>query len=123
MSDHDNSAIVAAFCDAWTRHDVDAIVDSFTDDAVYHNIPMDPLEGKAAIEAGIRGFLGTMTITFDTHLQVADGDVVMNERTDTVTAGDKVTVMPVMGVFVLRDGKIAEWRDYFDLATFTGGGS
>jgi limonene-1,2-epoxide hydrolase len=25
----------------------------------------------------------------------------------------------VAGVFKLRDGKIAEWRDYFDMAMFT----
>lgn len=123
MSDHDNSRIVTEFCEAWTRHDIDAIVDAFTDDAVYHNIPMDPLEGKDTIEAAIRGFLGTMTIEFETIHQIADGDVVMNERVDTIQQGDKTTVMPVMGVFVLRDGKIAEWRDYFDLATFTGGTS
>jgi len=28
--------------------------------------------------------------------------------------------LPVMGVFVLRDGRIAEWRDYFDLQTIMG---
>jgi limonene-1,2-epoxide hydrolase len=27
--------------------------------------------------------------------------------------------LPVAGVFEVRDGKIAAWRDYFDLATFT----
>jgi limonene-1,2-epoxide hydrolase len=27
--------------------------------------------------------------------------------------------LPVMGVFEVRDGRIAAWRDYFDLATVT----
>ena len=27
--------------------------------------------------------------------------------------------LPVMGVFEVRDGRIAVWRDYFDLATVT----
>jgi len=26
--------------------------------------------------------------------------------------------IPVAGLFVLRDGRIALWRDYFDLATY-----
>jgi len=122
MSDHDNGGIVTAFCDAWTNHDVEAIVESFTDDAVYHNIPMDPIEGKVAIEAVIRGFLGGSRISFETTHQVAEGDIVMNERLDTITTDDRAVAVPVMGVFVMRDGKIAEWRDYFDLATFTGSG-
>ncbi len=31
--------------------------------------------------------------------------------------GDKNLALPVMGVFEIQDGKIAAWRDYFDLAT------
>ena len=30
----------------------------------------------------------------------------------------KTIALPVAGVFELRDGKIAAWRDYFDLQTF-----
>ena len=26
--------------------------------------------------------------------------------------------LPCLGVFEMRDGRIAEWRDYFDLGTF-----
>ena len=27
--------------------------------------------------------------------------------------------LPCFGIFEIADGKIAEWRDYFDMATFT----
>lgn len=119
-----NAKIVTDFCDAWGNGDVDAIIGAFTDDAVYHNIPMDPIEGKEAIAGFIGGFLGGNTITFDTHHQVAAGNVVLNERTDHLTLGDAPTVsLPVMGTFVLRDGKIAQWRDYFDMAMFQGASS
>ena len=118
---HDNGAIVTEFCDAWTRGDVDAIIGAFTDDAVYHNIPMQPIAGREQIEAFIRPFLSTGSISFETLRQVTNGDIVMNERVDTVVQGDRTIVLPVMGVFELRDGKIAAWRDYFDLQTFTGG--
>ena len=125
MGDHDdtydNGAIITEFCDAWTRGDVDAIVAAFTDDAVYHNIPMQPITGREQIEGFIRPFLSTGSITFETLHQVTNGDLVMNERVDTVVQGDRTIALPVMGVFELRDGKIAAWRDYFDLQTFTGG--
>ena len=47
--------------------------------------------------------------------QVAAGDIVMNERVDRFKAGEKSVEIPVVGVFRVVDGKIAEWRDYFDL--------
>lgn len=117
---HDNGAIITAFCDAWSRGDVDAIVGAFTDDAVYHNIPMQPIEGREQIDGFIRPFLSAGSINFDTVRQVVDGDLVMNERVDTIVQGERTIALPVMGVFELRDGKIAAWRDYFDLQTFTG---
>ena len=121
MSDHDNDQIVQDFCDAWTRGDVEAIADAFADDAVYHNIPMEPVVGKDAIAATIGRFLGNGSIEFETHIQVADGEIVMNERTDTVKMGDgDPRVVRVMGVFELAHGKIVAWRDYFDLREFTG---
>ena len=32
--------------------------------------------------------------------------------------GDKRIALPVMGTFELDNGKIARWRDYFDLRDF-----
>ncbi len=115
----DNDAIVTDFGAAWGRGDVDAIMAHFTDDAVYHNMPMEPQVGVADIRAFITGFLGTSTIEFITHRQTVNGDVVMNERTDVFHMGDKTISLPVMGVFELRDGKIAAWRDYFDMGAFS----
>jgi limonene-1,2-epoxide hydrolase len=116
----DNDAIIRDFCDAWGRGDIEAITAAFADDAVYHNIPMAPIEGAEAIGAVIAGFLGSADMEFITHHQVTSGDVVMNERTDTFTTNGETKSIRVMGVFELRDGKIAAWRDYFDMAEFTG---
>jgi limonene-1,2-epoxide hydrolase len=38
---------VTEFCNAWARLDVNAIVDFFTEDAVYHNIPMPAAKGNS----------------------------------------------------------------------------
>jgi limonene-1,2-epoxide hydrolase len=115
------SDVVTDFCKLWADPNPDQILSQFTDDAVYHNIPMPPAEGKEAIE----GFLALMLdgldgIDFQIHRQLSQGDVVMNERTDVMrrTDGGRLE-LPVMGVFEVRDGKIAVWRDYFDLATVT----
>jgi limonene-1,2-epoxide hydrolase len=43
---------------------------------------------------------------------------VMNERTDRFQMGDRWIEIPVAGVWELRDGQIALWRDYFDMGQF-----
>jgi limonene-1,2-epoxide hydrolase len=48
----------------------------------------------------------------------ATGDVVLTERVDVFTTAEKSIELPVMGAFEVRDGKIAAWRDYFDLNQF-----
>ena len=49
---------------------------------------------------------------------VADGDVVMTERVDHFLVGNNRVRVPCMGTFESRDGKIAAWRDYWDLKQF-----
>ena len=60
-------------------------------------------------------------IRFEIVHQVIDGDLVLNERIDHIALNDNTIPLKVAGVFELRDGKIHNWRDYFDLAAFTGG--
>ena len=53
---------------------------------------------------------------------IAGFDVI--ERIDTLEVNGKQVKLPVMGVFELTsDGKIACWRDYFDMGAFTGAGA
>ena len=114
--------VVRRFCALWADGDLDAIVGSFTDDAVYHNMPIDPVVGPEAIRAFIEGFLGGVDkVTFEVRNIAAAGDVVMTERVDVFEAPGKRIELPVMGAFELRDGRIAAWRDYFDLQTFMNG--
>ncbi|OBK22850.1 limonene-1,2-epoxide hydrolase [Mycobacterium asiaticum] len=117
----DPDAVVKDFCRLWLTGDTDAIVESFTEDAVYHNIPMSPLTGRAEIRNFLEGFLaGFDGVDFRVHRQVSQGNTVMNERTDVLRKKDGGEVpLPVMGVFEVRDGKIAAWRDYFDMGTIT----
>ena len=116
----DAESIVREFCAAWSKLDADALIGYFTDDAVYHNMPMEPLRGRDAIHAFLAGFLAGVTFAeFEFLNLVASGDVVMTERVDHFELGGKRAGFPVMGIFELRDGKIAAWRDYFDMAQVT----
>jgi limonene-1,2-epoxide hydrolase len=97
--------LVTEFCKKWASPDLDELAGFFAEDAVYHNIPMEPVQGRDAINEFIAGFLAEFDgIDFHVHRQVSDGDLVMNERTDVMRR---------------KDGRIAAWRDYFDLATVT----
>jgi limonene-1,2-epoxide hydrolase len=112
--------VVSDFCQAFARRNLDEIMNFFSEDAVYHNIPMDPARGKAAIKAVINTFLpGSQSIEFKILHTASMGNVVMNERVDMFVMGGKHVQLPVAGVFEIRGGKIAAWRDYFDMAMFT----
>ncbi len=109
--------LIRRFCAAWgDGTDVDTLVGYFTDDAVYHNIPVDPVTGRDAIKATIAMFTtGVEKIEFRVRNIVADGDTVLTERVDVFELAHTTIELPVMGTFEVRDGKIAAWRDYFDL--------
>ncbi len=113
--------LVQRFCDAWSAQpfDVAALGSFFSDDAVYHNIPMDPMVGRANIEAGIAGFTaGVDAMEFRMVNIVGAGNLVMTERIDAFTYPNAKAALPVMGVFEVADGKIVAWRDYFDVQQF-----
>ncbi len=113
--------LVERFCDAWSAQpfDVAALGAFFADDAVYHNIPMDPIVGRANIEAFIVGFTGGVdAMEFRMVNIVGAGNLVMTERIDAFTYPHLKVALPVMGVFDVADGKIAAWRDYFDMQQF-----
>lgn len=117
----DNDQIVRDFLQAWNRRGVDAIMDFFSEDASYRNMPMGPAhEGRIAIRGFIEGFIGAAThIDFQLRHQLADDRRVMNERLDVLHIGGAEIALPVMGIFLLQGGKICVWRDYFDMAAFT----
>ena len=111
--------IVHRFCAAWSGNNPDELADYFTDDAVYHNIPMDRVTGPDAIKSFIAGFTGGVEkIEFRVRNIVADGPVVLTERVDVFVLPHGSIELPVMGTFEIRDGKIAAWRDYFDMKQF-----
>lgn len=112
--------VVRDFIAAWSSLDVDRLVNAFTEDGVYHNMPIQPVSGREALRPFIAAFLkGWESTEWEVLNLAAAGDMVIVERMDrTVVRGRRVD-LPCCGVFHVRDGKIALWRDYFDMATYT----
>ena len=104
-----------------TSNDVDAAIELVTDVVEYDNVPMGKNIGPEAMKAFLAGMgSGVEEIEFVIHHQVAQGNVVMNARSDRFRIGGQWLDLPVAGVFEVDDeGRIKLWRDYFDVATFT----
>ena len=118
----DAEKIVTEFCNAWPRKNVEELLAFFTDDAVYHNIPMDPARGKPAIRTVISTLVlqSVKSLHFKVLKTASAGNVVFNERVDVFDLDNGKTIsLPVAGVFELTGSKISAWRDYFDPAMYT----
>ena len=112
--------VVRDFCAAASTRDPQVLRGFFTDDVVYHNIPMEPAEGIEATMAVIDMFVNMCEgLEFEIHHLASDGETVLTERTDRFTIKGRTAPLPVMGAFHVADGKITAWRDYFDMAQVT----
>ena len=112
---------VTQFIDHWNSGAMEEMFAQCADDVVWHNMPMDPIAGKAAMRAAVAGFMADVAgCEWEIHAISAAGNVVLTERTDAFRLKDgRRASLRVMGVFELNPaGRIAAWRDYFDMAEF-----
>jgi limonene-1,2-epoxide hydrolase len=111
----ENERLVTDFC-IGLQTEFAKTFDRLAEDVDYLNVPMKPVKGREASRKFLEPFapcLRKMAILHTT----SHGHVVMNERLETWVDGEIAVDLPVAGVFEIRDGKIAKWRDYFDLPT------
>jgi limonene-1,2-epoxide hydrolase len=113
--------LVREFFTRWSSPNPRELAAYFTDDGVYHNIPMGPVQGPQAIEEFIAGFMAEFDgMDIEVRHLVSDGRLVVTERLDVMRRKDGGELrLPVMGIFEISDDRIASWREYFDLATIT----
>ncbi|WP_433598290.1 limonene-1,2-epoxide hydrolase family protein [Nocardia sp. CA-135953] len=122
--------VVREFTRAMRDGELDRALDDLaTDDIVFENVPMQPpaqvVSGREIVRSRLAALYEVGTAErFDIVHQIEDGDVVMHERIDsfrfppgTFPKGD-VFAMRVASVFTVRDGRVASWRDYYDLGVF-----
>jgi limonene-1,2-epoxide hydrolase len=117
---HPSEATVRAFLAAVDANDLDRIVGCFAEDAVYHNIPVQPVQGSAAIRAVLQSYLSLASAVqwLTHHLAVTPDGVVLTERLDRFQIRGRWIELPVMGAFEVQGGRITAWRDYFDMKQF-----
>ena len=112
-------AFIRRFIDACVRADPEEFASYFTEDAIWWNSPWRPIKGRKAIRDTLQRSAERMTaLPWEIRHIMADGDVVMTERVDHFIVRDHRISVPCMAIFELRNGKIAAWRDYWDLRQF-----
>jgi limonene-1,2-epoxide hydrolase len=110
-----NVKLVKAFIGAWT--DPAKAAEYLSDKAVVRMEEDKPATtGRQPFIDAWKGYFHTgngIAVKFlDTY---ARGPVVVTNRIDTLTSKDKPDQpFPVVGVFVVKDGKIVEWTDYLN---------
>jgi limonene-1,2-epoxide hydrolase len=110
-----NVAVVNEMCRVWTAPVNFEKVGSFlTDDCVYRATETaPPVKGRQAIVDALKKMLGTVTkAEFEVVQTFARGPMVVNERFDRFVMPKTSMEWHGIGVFMLKDGKIAEWNDY-----------
>jgi limonene-1,2-epoxide hydrolase len=116
----DNEQLVTRLCKG-LQGPIDEWVALLADDLEYVNVPLGPaLKGPAECRKFLEPFVGDDDNLLESQEilhTVSAGNVVMNERVEVWVKGDVRTVLPVAGVFEVENGKVAGWRDYWDLPT------
>ncbi len=110
-------AIVQEFCDRMVQRDAESLGSFLSDDAVYQNCGMPASVGAAAIVADLAGQFSMFPDSYEyvTKNIAANGNAVLTERLDLIKGPDgAVHAVPVMGTFIVKDGKITRWTDYWD---------
>ena len=110
-----NIKVVNDFMAAWSSPD--KAVTYLAPDASVRMVEDQPaVVGRSAIADVFKSFMTPgVTLLIETLETTAHGPVVLNKRIDTMkTEGKPDQVFPVVGVFVVKHGKIIEWADYLD---------
>ena len=108
-----------SFCDLMAQRDVEALRPLLADDVVYQNTGMAAASGLGSVLESLAAQFAMFPDSYEyrTMNAVAEGDIVMNERIDMIKGPDGIVHgLPVMGTFIVRNGKIARWTDYWDSA-------
>lgn len=119
MSDT-NIKIVTDLCNSLLAGNMAETVKFLSEDVIYHNLPWDPVVGHVAVRKVLDPLADGPDCALkkmDIHHSAATGDVVMNARSELWERGGVSVLLPVAGVFTIREGLITRWDDYWDSAT------
>lgn len=119
MSESENKQVLSRMWHCLYEKDWDGVMAEMADDCFYEDIPTPDTGAKGPANIVKRLRIGLDHVTrfeHDIHQVVAEGDSVLIEHTETwhFETGE-VLRNQFVTVHVVKDGKIALWRDYWDL--------
>lgn len=111
-----NEQVARVFNQCWSDRDCDRLLTLLADDVEYMVYESGPVHvGHVAIEGAVRPFLAKYhRVEFKVVQMSVMGPVVSHERTEDYYGPDGAldTHFHVVGLLVIKDGKIVLWRDY-----------
>ncbi len=110
--------VARAYYDAMNGRDVDAIMGCYTPDARTWVLGEGPFAGWHPVSREMLGaFLATFSeLRFTIHSMIAEGDrVALEVESEGVQAG-RPYANRYHNLITVRDGKVAELKEYFDTA-------
>jgi limonene-1,2-epoxide hydrolase len=124
LSTQSAEAVVRALCRAWERRDLEGILALMAQDVTYQNVPQPAMQGRPQARRFIAPIIReTQSIEFVLVKLVASeaAGLVLTERVDRLHYPSGLIEIPLMGIFVVQQGRIAQWRDYADSVTVARG--
>lgn len=113
-----NAAVIRDFLAGWEGADATMLSGLCHETVIArptaHNPKVAALSGRTALhDFAARVFTGGTTVKFKVLDTAAKGPIVVNNRIDRlIRAAGPTTDVYYFGVFLLVDGRIAEWSDY-----------
>lgn len=111
-----NEALVTRFCADWAKRDAELLAGYFTDPFEYMIYEGGPvIRSREEFVRRLGPYLaGLREVDWEILRSHAMGPMVVNERIDHFYApeGGKDHHPRIVGLFIVRDGRIAVWRDY-----------
>jgi steroid delta-isomerase-like uncharacterized protein len=124
MQHDDALRMLQAIAAAFDRHDLDAILEHFADDAVFES-PRGPdpwgqrFEGRDAVREAFAGrFTGIPDVRYTDDDHFVDGDRGASEWTlsGTTTAGQRIEIRGC-DLWTFRDGKVSRKDSFWKIRT------
>jgi ketosteroid isomerase-like protein len=103
--------VVERWVDLFNAADADGLAALYHDEAVNHQVPESPVEGRAAIREMFRREFAAADMTCIPEVVHVAGDVAILEWRDPLG-------LRGCGFFTVRDGRIAMQRGYWDKLSF-----
>jgi uncharacterized protein (TIGR02246 family) len=117
------SAMLDSFCAAVEQRNGNAFADLFTEDGSYHDVFYGVFEGRTKIAKMIDDvfYRSATDFRWDMHDPVSDGQKLyarytFSYRSTLPEAGATRVVFEGVAIMILRDGKIAEYREIANTA-------